>query len=110
MPYVPKPIPATGLIIPLLDVDRQGLTVRLGTVDARIEVWYQPGTSAWYASAEVPVGTKIVTGRRLSLDGGLWPEAGAPVAGNIYCRSTGQNPIEPGDRPWGLTHLLVYEP
>ena len=110
MPYVPKPIPDNGLIIPLLDVDRQGLTVRLGTVDARIEVWYQPGTAAWYASAEVPVGTKIVTGRRLSLDGGLWPSSGAPVAGNIYCRSTGQNPIEPGDRPWGLTHLLVYEP
>ena len=100
------------LEIPLLDVDRQALTVRLGSVDVRVEVWWQPGTASWYASVEAPVGTRRVSGRRLAVDTGLLAGHGGDLAGDIYCRATGAISGDPGPRPWGQahTHRLVWEP
>ena len=95
---------------PLLNIDRQGLTVRLGGTDVRLVVWWQPGTRAWYATAEIPVGTLIVSGRRLAVDAPLLPRPVPALPGNIHLRSTGADAVPAGRAPWGSTHILRYEP
>ena len=47
----------SGQRIPLLDLDRQSMIVRLGGMDCRIQVWFQPSDTAWYAALEVPTNT-----------------------------------------------------
>ena len=43
-------VTATGLQVPLLDLDRQSLIVRLGSQDCRLRVWWQPSSESWYSS------------------------------------------------------------
>ena len=96
--------------VPLANIDRQGLTVRLGSVDVRLVVWWQPGTLGWFASVEIPVGTRIVSGRRLGVNTSLLPRPLIALPGNLWVRPTGNEAIPLGRAPWGNTHLLRYEP
>ena len=99
--------------LPLLDVDRQSLIVRLGAVDCRIHVWWQPSDSAWYGSLEAPVNTATVTGRRLAVNTGLLDRLTDVLTGNIVCLAIDDDSAEhePGRDAWRRqTHGLFWLP
>ena len=109
----PRPIAefvSDGQIIPLLDTDRQAVVVRLTGVDCRLAVWWQPSDSAWYATLEVPTGTRLVASRRLATDSAILAGVLSRLPGDIRCRSLSDSRAEPVLGAWGVTHALVYEP
>ena len=72
-----------GQRIPLLDLDRQSLIVRLAGQDCRIRVWWQPSDLAWYGGLEVPVEY------HRDLTGGGCPSArGSLTACPTFCPAT----------------------
>ena len=98
-------------IIDLINVDRQSLVIKLGAVDCRLTVWWQPSDSCWYATLEFPPGQPRARARRLVNDAGLLSRLRARyvLGGDIVCRPIGNNEGDPGERPWGATHRLLYE-
>ena len=72
-----------ALQIPLLDVPHQSLIVRLAGQEAKLTVRYQPYDNAWYASLEFPVGTPVVSSRRLVSGGKLLEGLAVDFAGDI---------------------------
>ena len=102
-----------GFRVGLLDVDRQSLVLRVGGVDVRVRVWWQPLDQAWYGGLEVPVGRVVVSGRRLVVNAGLLDRLSDVLLGNIVCRpltELGQT-VEPGRAAWREgTHGLFWEP
>ena len=108
---VPAVVVPTGQALPLLDVDRQSLIVRLADMDCRVIVFWQPQDLAWYASLEVPVNTSAVTGRRLALDSGLLDRVSDVLPGNLSLRELGTTGAEPQRDAWARpTHALRWEP
>ena len=101
-----------GRRIPLLDVDRQTLIVRLQNIECLIRVWWQPFDQSWYGSLEAPVNSIVVEGRRLASDAGLLDRISSPLSGNIVCRAMGATNIEvePARNAWEVpTHGLFWE-
>ena len=100
--------------IPLPSDDRFSLVVRLGGIECRLRVYWQPGSTGWYGDLEAPVGSPIASGRRLGLNTSLLAGSISPIAGDIFVRNLGVTPPgEPGRNPWGgttATHALIYEP
>ena len=112
---VPRPVHAAvvppGTSIPLLDVDRQSVVVRLADVDCRVTVWWQPSDQSWYGSLEVPVNTPRTSGLRLSRGAGLLDRVGGVLPGNVVCRELGDFQREPRRDAWRRpTHALRWEP
>ena len=110
---IPTVLVPAGLRLPLIDTDRQSLIVRLGAIDCRVLVWWQPSNVSWYASLEVPLGTPVMSGRRLAVNAGLL--AGAPdvLAGDVVCRAIDDTDVQrdPDRTAWGNeTHGLFWEP
>ena len=106
------PIPTFGQAIPLLDLDRQSMVVRLGGLECRVRVWWQPLDRAWYGTLEVPVNTPVVQGRRLAVDSGLLDNVGGVLPGNVVLRALGEADTlaEPRRDAWGReTHGLIWE-
>ena len=88
--------------IPLLNIPRQRLTTSVNNQEIQLEIWFQPNDSHWYATVEHPVGTPLVSGRRIVLNAGLlaqYPKG--TFTGDLVCRSIGDTPGEPGVEPWG---------
>ena len=99
-------MPAT---IPLVDLPRQSLIIRLNEIDCGITVWWQPSDSSWWAGLEVPVGTPAVRSRRLALNAGILDRIDGILPGNIVCRGLGTEE-EPGRNAWRVpTHALRWE-
>ena len=106
-------VASSGQRIPLLDLDRQSMIVRLGGMDCRIQVWFQPSDSAWYAALEVPTNTPIISGRRLVVGAGLLDRLPDVLPGNIVCRALDDDSgrVDPARDAWQRqTHGLVFEP
>ena len=102
----------SGLRIPLLDLDRQSLIVRLGGQDCRIAVWWQPSDASWFAGLEVPVNTAIVDGIRLVVNAGLLDRIPGVLPGNIILRAIDEDSAarDPARDAWRRqTHGLIYE-
>ena len=100
----------TTFNIPLLNVPRQQLTTALNGQEVGLHVWFQPTDEHWYLTLEFPVGTPIISGKRIVLDSGLLsttPHIG--FQGEIFCRSLEDIASEPGISPWGTTHVLRYQ-
>ena len=97
-----------ALQIPLLDIPRQSLNVRLAGQEVKLTVWYQPYDNAWYASLESPPATPIVTSRRLVSGGSLLSGLAVEFAGDIACVPTSPDGGEPGRNAWSTTHRLIY--
>ena len=108
--------PSTRLIppgqrLPLIDVDRQSLIVRLANKDCRIHIWWQPSDSSWWGSLEVPVNNPVVQSRRLPLNSGLLDRISDVLPGNLTMRELGDSGAEPQRDAWRRpTHGLVWEP
>ena len=83
-----------GQQVPLFDLDRQSLIVRLGAMDCRIRVWWQPSDGSWFGSLEVPVNSPAVVSRRLTVDSGLLPAGSGKLPGNVYL-TRGRRRISP---------------
>ena len=113
MPMRPAvPVVASGQRIPLLDLDRQSLIVRLAGVDCRIRVWWQPRDGAWYGSIEVPTNSLIIDGRRLATGAGLLDRLTDVLPGNVVCRAIDQDSglTDPARDAWRrATHGLYWE-
>ena len=102
-----------GQQVPLLDVDRQSLIVRLDGRDCRLRVWWQPSDLSWYGSLEVPVNTPAVQGRRIRLNSGLLDRIPGILAGDVVCRALDDDSahLDPVRDAWGRpTHGLFWEP
>ena len=103
--------PPPGQPIPLNDVDRQSLIVRLAGRDCRIRVWWQPSDISWWASLEVPANTPAIQSRRLALNSGILDRVTGILPGNLVCRSLGGIGTDPARDAWREpTHALVWEP
>ena len=103
--------PPPGQPIPLNDVDRQSLIVRLAGRDCRIRVWWQPSDASWWASLEVPANTPAIQSRRLALNSGILDRVTGVLPGNLVCRSLGGIGTDPARDAWREpTHALVWEP
>ena len=96
--------------IPLLNIPRQSLVVRLSEMSVGVTVWWQSTDLSWYVSLDVPVRVPVVSGVRLALDTDALAGLVHPLAGGVWCRSRSDMRIEPGSAPWLDTHRLVYEP
>ena len=100
-----------GVILPLLAADRQTFVVRLGEMDCTLSLWWQPWDSGWYASMEVPTNNPILTGKRVTLNGGLLDRLPDVLPGNIVCRGLAVSSDEPGYTAFATpTHAMVWEP
>lgn len=102
-----------GFRLPLVDTDRQSLIVRLDAVDCRVEVWWQPVERAWFASLEAPVGSPVMSGRRLTVNAGLLAGRPGVLAGDVVCRAVDEADQErdPDRFAWGIdSHGLFWEP
>ena len=102
-----------GSRIPLLDLDRQSLIVRLGGMDCRLTVWWQPSDSSFFAALEVPVNNPVVSGKRLAVNAGLLDRLTDVLPGNVVCRAVDEDSTQrdPGRDAWRRsTHSLVWEP
>ena len=102
-----------GNRLDLLDMDRQSLILRLPAVDVRVTVWWQPFDEHWYGSLEVPVGTRVVSGRRLVVGSGLVDRLSDVLDGNIVCRALAEEyqNADPDRAAWREeTHGLFWEP
>ena len=102
-----------GQRIPLLDLDRQSLIVRLAGQDCRIRVWWQPSDSSWFSSMEVPVNSPAVTGRRVAVGAGLLDRLPDVLAGNVVCRAIDEDSgsHDPERTAWARqTHGLYWIP
>ena len=102
-----------GQRIPLLDLDRQSLIVRLAGQDCRIRVWWQPSDLAWYGGLEVPVNTTVIDGRRLSTGAGFLDRLPDVLPGNVVCRAIDEDSAraDPTRDAWRRqTHSLFWEP
>ena len=109
----PARVVPEGQRLPLLDVDRQSLIVRLNDIDCRVRVWWQPWDEAWYASIEVPTNTRISEGRRLAVDAGILDRIPSDLGGNVVCRPIGSTDVtlDPKRDAWRVpSHGLVWEP
>ena len=95
--------------VPLLNTARQSAVVRLSGVDCRLTVWRQPSDGRWHASLEVPTGTPLLSGRRLTADTDLLAGVLHSLPGRLICRPLQGARTEPGAEPWGDTHALVWE-
>ena len=97
--------------IPLIDRPRQSLIVRLGDVDCRLSVWWQPSDGSWWAGLEAPVNTPVVRSRRLAVDTGVLDRISGVLPGNIRMRCLGE-PVTEATRSGfrDNTHALVWEP
>ena len=110
VPTVTVPV---GFLIPLIDTDRQSLIVRLGSVDCRVLVWWQPTDVSWYASLEVPLGTPVMSGRRLAVNAGLLANRAGVLDGDVVCRAVddADSQRDPDRFAWGIgSHGLFWEP
>ena len=97
----------------ILDLDRQSQIVRLGPIEVQLIVWWQPLDGHWYASIDVPVNTRIVSGRRMVVGAGLLDRLGNTIGGNIVCRPLAEDYIfvDPMRNAWREgTHGLFWEP
>ena len=92
----------------LTNTPRQTIVVRLSGQDVRLEIWRQPSDGAWYADLDVPVGTRVLSGRRLINRGALLSRVPHDLPGDIWCLPRGAGAGDPGADPWGETHDLVY--
>ena len=94
--------------LPISNDYRQQVDTILGAQRVRVKVWWQP-RDAWYFTMEFPIGTPIITGRRINVGSPLVP-AFVSFVGNITCQRLLDDSGEPGaDEPWSSTHVLVYE-
>ena len=106
------PALVSGLRIPLFDLDRQSLIVRIGGQDCRVQVWWQPSSLAWFAGLEVPVNSALVSGKRLTVNGGILDRLQGVLPGNIVCRAIDEDNAErdPARDSWlRQTHGLFWE-
>ena len=109
MPTTTIPV---GQRVPLLDLDRQSLIVRLGGRDCRVRVWWQPMDGAWYGGIEVPVNNVSTIGRRLVVGAGLLPAGSAILPGNVVLRAIDDESalVDPSRDAWRRqTHGLFWE-
>lgn len=103
----------SGFRVPLLDLDRQSLIVRIAGVDTRLFVFWQPSDNAWYASVERPVNTPVVTSRRVATNAGLLDHLPGIAPGNLVCRAVDDNSAfrDPQRDAWErVTHAILWEP
>ena len=101
---------AAGQEVPLLDVDRQSMVLRLDDIDCLLRVWWAPSDNGWWGALEVPVNTVVVSGKRLVLNSGLLDRLPGFLPGNLVMRSLGGDNREPDRAAWRLpSHALVWE-
>ena len=94
--------------LPISNDYRQQVDTILGGQRVRMKVWWQP-RDAWYFTLEFPIGTPVVTGRRIVVGSDLVPPY-AGFVGNVACIRLQDEAGEPGpDQPWSTTHVLAYE-
>ena len=108
---LPAVLPRVGQRIPLLDLDRQSLILRLASRDTRLRVWYQPSDSAWYASLESPANSPAITSRKITTGTGLLDNLPDVLPGNFVCRAIDDDSTasEPARDAWRRqTHGLFY--
>ena len=112
------PVPAavrvrkTSQRLPLLDLDRQSLIVRLAGTDCRVKVYFQPSDNAWYSDIEVPVNTPLVRGKRIAVGAGLLDRLPSALPGNVVCRPVDEDSAstDPKRDAWERgTHGLYWE-
>ena len=102
----------SGQRIPLLDLDRQSMIVRLGGMDCRIQVWWQPSDAAWYSGNRNADQYPVISGRRLVVGAGLLDRLPDVLPGNIVCRALDEDSgrVDPARDAWQRqTHGLVFE-
>ena len=94
------------LRIPVENVSRQTMTVRLGGQDIRLTIWRQP-RGGWYFTAEVGQ-EAIAGGKRMQPNVQLLGPVNG-VAGFLLClplRAGNVNGL--GEEPWGRSHRLLW--
>ena len=104
-------IPA-GQRLPLLDVDRQSMILRLANNDCRVRISWNVAEQSWFGDLEVPVNTAVVQGIRLAVGSGILDRIQGVLPGNIVCRNLDSiDDLEPARDAWARpTHALVWEP
>lgn len=108
--YDPEEDEAQGQVVPLLNVDRQHLLVRLGDIQCGLTVWYQPHDTSWYASLDIPLGTPWINSQRLIKDQAVGATRPRALPGQLVCRTLGYSTGDPGPgEPWGASHILRWE-
>ena len=95
--------------VPLINTPRQSLVTRLSGVDCKLTVWWQPSSREWFATVEVPAGTPLVAGRRLTAEVDLLTGIVSVLPGRLRLVPLQDAATEPGFAPWGDTHALHYE-
>ena len=78
------------------------MIVRLGGMDCRIQVWWQPSDGAWYSAIEIPTNTSVISGRRLVVGAGLLDRLPDVLPGNIVCRALDEDSgrVDPARDAW----------
>ena len=108
---LPAVLPRVGQRIPLLDLDRQSLILRLANRDTRLRVWWQPSDLSWYASLESPANSPAITSRKITTGTGLLDNLPDVLPGNFVCRAIDDDSAasEPARDAWRRqTHGLFY--
>ena len=110
---LPERVTVVGYSMPLLPVDRQSFIVRLGGIDCRVHLWWQPSDEDWYMSLEKPVNFPVIVSRRVTVNSGLLKRLPDILPGDIVCRGLGQDHelYDPRYNAWSTpTHTLRWEP
>jgi len=98
----------SGQSVPLLDLLRQSVILRIQGIDVRMAVAWQPVEQRWYASIDIPIGTPVVRGKGVVTGSGLLQGLITPLPGDFVCRAKVAN-TEPGKNAWGGTHTIRWE-
>ena len=101
-----------GAKLPIIDVDRQSMILRLNGKDCRYRLWYAPSDGYWYQSLEVPVNNIVIDGRRVTKNAPLLPDNLANdllAGGNIWCRTADVIDDPQGRDAFPNLHRMEYE-
>jgi len=97
-----------GQAVPLQNLLRQSVILRIDGYDVKLRVFWQPGQQRWFATVEIPIGNPVVSGKGIVTGSGLLEGLLTDIKGDFVCRAkiTEQ---EPGRNAWGGTHVIRYE-
>ena len=97
--------------IPLVNIDNQIVTTQVANYSVRVLAWRQPESNDWYCSIESPPNTKLVSGRRMTINENLLVRnARNQLNGNFAVESLSIATDDPsGTQPWGNTHDLFFK-
>lgn len=95
------------------DLLRQSKIFRINQIDCKLTLFWQPTDANWYMNVEAPINTVILASRRVTVGNSIMDGIITPLEGDLKCELLQNIPSEignPGKRPWGITHRIVFVP